>query len=71
MGRKLYSKGISPACAYCMHGDRSEDGSLVFCVRKGILSPDYHCRKFKYDPLLRVPRISPDIEEYSKEDFEL
>lgn len=72
MARKLYGgKDIEPKCEYCANGDKSEDGTLVFCEKKGILPPDYKCRRFKYDPLMRVPKVAPRLDEFSPEDFEL
>lgn len=71
MGKKLYGKGITPACVYCKNGEKSEDGTLIFCMKKGILPPDYSCRKFKYDPLERIPKEPLRLGEYSKEEFEL
>ncbi|MGN0114668.1 MAG: hypothetical protein ACI396_05035 [Acutalibacteraceae bacterium] len=72
MARKLYGgKDIEPKCEYCANGDKSEDGTLIFCERKGILPPDYKCKKFKYDPLMRVPKVAPKLDEYSPDDFKL
>ncbi|MGN0556787.1 MAG: hypothetical protein ACI4IV_02940 [Acutalibacteraceae bacterium] len=71
MGRRLYGKGIAPRCEYCAVGESSGDGTLIFCAKKGILPPDFKCRRFRYDPLKRVPRITPELAEFKKEDFEI
>ena len=71
MSRKLYGKNIPPQCEYCMIGEASSDGEVVFCAKKGIVPNSYSCRKFKYDPLRRKPKVSPALEEYSMEDFML
>lgn len=71
MGRKLYGKNIEKKCGYCAIGDTSDDGRLVFCPKKGIVEPDYHCRRFVYDPIRRVPRPAPEMDEYSAKDFEI
>lgn len=71
MGRKLYGKGIIPACAYCMKGTAASDNKNILCLKKGIVNPDYSCRRFKYDPLKRVPKIPPEIEKFTAEDFSI
>lgn len=71
MGKKLYGKGIVPACAYCAKGDVASDKINVLCMKKGIVSCDYSCRRFKYDPLKRVPKIPPELEKFSAKDFSL
>ena len=34
------------------------------CKHKGVVSPYYCCRKFSYDPLMRVPRrqVLPELD---------
>lgn len=71
MGKKLYGKGIVPSCAYCSKGSLSADKLSVMCIKKGIVSADYSCRRFKYDPLLRIPKIPPEIEKFTEEDFKI
>ena len=50
-----YGTKISPACAYCTHGSPAADQKMVLCKNRGVVSPYFACRKFRYDPLLRVP----------------
>ena len=50
----LFQKDIEPRCAYCKRGTPL-DGEQVICIRRGIVSPTGSCRRFKYDPLKRVP----------------
>ena len=50
----LFRKDIEPRCAYCARAGRAGDGEVV-CSRKGIVPEDGRCRRFKYDPLKRVP----------------
>ena len=59
MFKKLYyGANIAPACAYCLHGSTAADPN------KGVVSPYYCCRKFSYDPLMRVPRrqVLPELD---------
>ena len=56
MFKKLYyGANIAPACAYCLHGSTAADPKMILCKHKGVVSPYYCCRKFSYDPLMRVP----------------
>ena len=71
MGRKLYGKGIVPMCAYCAKGTLSSDKKNVLCIKKGIVELNYSCRRFKYDPLLRIPKIPQEIEKFKIEDFKI
>lgn len=67
----LLNKNIEPRCQYCANGTRSRDGSMVLCIKKGIVTLNYKCRKFKYDPLQREPETMPDLPKFSKDDFKL
>ena len=68
----LFRKKIQRSCNYCSNGTRLNDGS-VLCMRRGIVSQDDSCRKFKYDPCKRVPvkQKAPDFSKYDGEDFSL
>lgn len=72
MGSKLFRKDIEPKCIYCEHGTTSPDGQTVVCRKiGGIMQYDSACKKFKYNPLKREPRVAKPLTEFSKEDFEL
>ena len=68
----LFSKSIEPRCAYCQRGARLSDDK-VMCLKKGIVSAAGQCRRFKYDPLKRVPPKPPvlTVNQFSDEDFSL
>lgn len=68
----LFSKEIEPRCAYCQRGARLGDDK-VMCLKRGIMAADGHCRRFRYDPLKRVPPKPPvlDLSSLSDEDFSL
>ncbi len=68
----LFEKKIEPRCAYCQRGAPLSEDSIL-CIRKGIVSPDWHCRSFRYDPLKRVPPRppAPDFSKLKDEDFVL
>ena len=68
----LFSKKIEPRCAYCQRGARLSD-EKVMCLKKGIVSAASQCRRFKYDPLKRVPPkpVALSFSKFSEEDFKL
>ncbi len=66
----LWHKKISPACAYCTHGSPAADQKMVLCKNRGVVSPYFACRKFRYDPLLRVPHRQ-ELPHYDPKDFSM
>ena len=67
----LFRKDIAPRCAWCQHGQLKQDGSVVFCPRKGVVSPTGRCRKFLYAPTKREPLRQQKLPDFSSEDFSL
>ena len=68
----LFEKDMDPRCAYCKRGaPLGED--RVMCLKKGIVSAGDACRKFRYDPLKRVPPkpAKADFSRLKDEDFTL
>ena len=68
----LFRKDIEPRCAYCQFAAPAEDGVMI-CRKRGIVPEAHHCRKFKYDPLRRVPlrQTAPDFSKYDQQDYSL
>lgn len=67
----IYDKEIDRVCAFCQKGEAlTED--LILCRRYGPVTPEYSCRKFRYDPLLRKPSLRelPKL-QVTPEDFKL
>lgn len=71
MPASLFNKNITPACAYCEFGKESQDGAMVECSKKGLVSPYFRCKKFKYSPVRRVPRRGQKLPKVNPEDFTL
>ncbi|MFI3170225.1 MAG: hypothetical protein R3Y06_09805 [Faecalibacterium sp.] len=69
--KAIYGKTIPPACEYCAHGSRAKNPDLILCTKLGVVSPLYHCRRYQYDPLLRVPKRMPKLPSFSSNDFTL
>lgn len=71
MNKKLVNGKDYPAsCAYCESGRLSPGGVSVLCVRRGIVSPDGKCRRFRYDPLKREPKLPLSAPKADASDFE-
>ena len=68
----LFSKNIDPRCAYCARGVYLNDDTIM-CLKKGILSPSDWCRRFRYDPLKRLPPKPQTLTltPFAEEDFSL
>ena len=68
----LFRKNIDPRCAYCQRGAQISEREVA-CVKRGIMPVEGSCRRFRYDPLKRVPP-KPAHADFSKlrdEDFVL
>ena len=68
----LFRKNIEPRCAYCAKGSTINENEVI-CSRKGIVSTDYHCRAFRYDPLRREPPrpVKLETSRLTEEDFKI
>lgn len=69
--KPFYGATISPACEYCELGRQAADPRMILCSKRGVVAPYYHCKKFVYDPLRRVPHRMPKLPTFSAEDFSL
>ena len=68
---KLFGNKIEPACCYCRHGRRNGESEKVFCQKKGIVDSYGSCRKYRYDPLKRIPKKAKIDLDFSAKDFEI
>ncbi|MBS7227615.1 MAG: hypothetical protein PUJ93_05850 [Oscillospiraceae bacterium] len=68
----FFRKDIEKRCAYCECGSVINDTEVV-CSRRGIVNATEHCRRFRYDPLKRVPPRPAVLDEnkHSAEEFSL
>ena len=65
----LYSKSIDPHCAYCAHCTKDNEHQGV-CDLRGIVALAGQCKKFVYNPLMRVPPKPARIRgRFTDEDF--
>lgn len=66
----LFNKNISPSCKYCYLGKKITQ-NLIGCVKYGITNSENCCKKFRYDPLKRVPKKPKPVLSFNKKDFML
>lgn len=68
----LFRKKVPHCCAYCVHAGHIDDHQMI-CRRKGIVAAADQCRRFRYDPLKRVPaRPKPQtFDRFHAGDFQL
>lgn len=72
MKTMLFRKKIERSCAYCVYGTKVDEDTIL-CSKKGMKTPEDKCRKFKYDPLKRIPSKAKalDFTKYDEQDFSL
>lgn len=66
--KKLFGNNITPDCSYCENAS-SEQG-IVFCSKNRHIENN-KCKKFRYNPLLRVPKQTTIKVTYNENDFKL
>ena len=60
------------SCSSCVFGKLSLDRTQVLCQKRGVTNPTYHCKKYEYSPLSRMPQPTKTLfenESFSIEDF--
>ena len=68
MKYKLFGANVEPNCAY--FDNFSAEETNFGCTKKREIK-DGKCRKFIYNPTLRIPKAEARMMHFSKEDFEL
>lgn len=68
----LFRKKIERYCVYCTYSGKIDDENVV-CQKCGVVPASHHCRRFRYDPLKRVPPQpkTQDFAKYKDTDFSL
>lgn len=65
----LFRKKIDRYCSYCQFAGKIDDETMV-CQKYGLVPANHHCRKFRYDPLKRVP-ARPQKRPAEEKDYSL
>lgn len=68
----LFRKKIDRYCTYCKFAGKINEEQVI-CQKCGIVPASHQCRRFRYDPLKRVPPKAAvqDFSKYDKKDFSL
>lgn len=68
----LFRKKIDRHCAYCVFAGKVSDEQMI-CRKCGVVPATHHCRRFRYDPLKRVPARprTQDFSKYRETDYSL
>lgn len=68
----LFRRKQPRSCSYCAWGTKVGDEQML-CIKRGVVSVHYACRKFKYDPCKRIPTKAKalNFSKYDSEDFTL
>ena len=53
----LFRKKIPKSCSYCIYSTKLDDEHAL-CIKRNVVSLDSKCRKFRYDPLKREPKLN-------------
>ena len=68
----LFRKNVAKFCAYCVHSGLAS-GDRLLCSKKGFVTADFRCWRFRYDPLKRKPSRyqAKDFSKFEDKDFSL
>lgn len=68
----LFRKKPDRYCAHCAFAGKMNDEQMI-CQKCGVVPVDHHCRRFRYDPLKRVPSRpkQQDLSLYEQKDYSL
>lgn len=68
----LFRKDIEKSCALCVRAGQAGNGFML-CAKKGFVSPENCCWRFRYDPLKRTPGsfAAKDFSQFEEKDFSL
>ena len=68
----LFRKDMEKRCVHCEKASVIDENDML-CRKYGVVSRNYGCKKFEYDPLKRIPNktVYPDSDRYDTKDFSL
>jgi len=62
---------IEEKCCYCEYAAPIRETNGYICKKKGIVTYNFKCRKFAFDPIKLSPVLPAKTLQFSPEDFEL
>ena len=68
----LFRKKIDRYCTYCKFAGKISDEQVI-CQKCGVVPATHKCRRFRYDPLKRIPAKAKtqDFSKYDEKDYSL
>ena len=68
----LFRKDTEKRCGLCEHASIIDENDML-CRKYGVVSCHYACKKYKYDPLKRIPKKTayPAADRYDTKEFSL
>ena len=67
----LYGKNANKQCACCENAVLAGDEIHMYCIRHGLMEKHNSCRRFIYDPIKRIPKMHPTLNNYTEFDFSI
>ena len=67
----MFKKDVKKMCEYCAYGVLIDSGKNILCEKKGVVTLDYHCIKYNYNPTKRKPIISANLPQFENDDFSI
>ncbi len=68
MNKEIFGNNIETNCEYCDNFNKSNNEFR--CDKKKEIKKG-KCRKFEYNPTLRIPKSKAKMMKFKKEDFEI
>ena len=62
---------IEEKCCYCENASPIRETSGYICKKKGIVSYNFKCKKFAFDPIKLLPMLPAKPMEFSPDDFKI
>ena len=69
MANKLFNKKLPKICKNCIHSHDFGSPDELLCQKRGAVSYNDLCRKYKYDATKREPHNPVLSKNYTKEEF--
>jgi len=64
-------RDIEKKCCYCEHATPIRETTGYICKRKGVVSYNFTCGKFVFDPIKLSPLLPAKPLKFSPEDFNI
>jgi len=62
---------IEKKCCYCEYASPIRETTGYICKRKGVVSYNFTCKKFAFDPIKLSPVLPAKTLQFSPEDFKI